>query len=831
MCVMAMNALYRPLTLARGENRQSAVKRAFLALALAGVAACERAKEPPPPPPTRPAATQTTAVPKPTEAQPAKPPTTPPVARDLDAIRQSGELRVLFTFNSTGYFIYRGEVMGYEYDLLNLFAHELHLRLRPVVIRDSAQLFEKLNRGEGDVVAAQLAVGAKPVDVAVTESLYSTSPVVVQRQNESPSAGTTPTVAAAEARERRETLPPMQVRARLIATPRELAGQRVHLPRNSTYRRNLLELNEELNDDIEIVEVDESSDRLIQRLAEGEISFTVAPENLAALKTGEYANLVIQPAIGPPQPVAWAVRSNAPLLLDALNRWLQAKRKAGLLAGLYKRYFLDRRGFQQRAASPYLTGETGTLSQFDDWFRQYASIPGWDWRLVAAQAFQESRFNPRAVSWAGAVGLMQIMPRTARQLKLNPRDPQQSVEAACRYLWSLDQSWKDSVADESERIKFILASYNVGLGHVQDAVRLAKKNGDDPRSWDDVAYWLIRKSKRAVYNDPVVKHGYARGTEPVAYVDAILSRWANYREFVPLSAAAADARSRRLHARAALALGGVAGVVGALAPRLHVVAFLEHGHAGAEGDVEALPVAGGVRNAREASEQALDERARLVRAGVGEQDAELLAAAAADHVVHAYVGAQKTSEQTEHAVAGGMPVPIVDVLEVIDVEGDQAVPAAAADRGFHRLQERGAGDGERQPVALDERAHGARARQAALHRGQQEIGVDGLDQIVVRAGADAVDARARRHPPGEKDDGQRGVRDGAAQRRGELDAAAVGERDVEQQQVRTEPLDYALEFGDVVRHRDLVIRALQDRGDVRGLVGVVLQAEDACGTG
>src|ERR1041385_1175729 len=192
MCVMAMNALYRPLTLARGENRQSAVKRAFLALALAGVAACERAKEPPPPPPTRPAATQKTAGPKPTEAQPAKPPTTPPVARDLDAIRQSGELRVLFTFNSTGYFIYRGEVMGYEYDLLNLFAHELHLRLRPVVIRDSAQLFEKLNRGEGDIVAAQLAVGAKPVDVAVTESLYSTSPVVVQRQNESPSAGTTP---------------------------------------------------------------------------------------------------------------------------------------------------------------------------------------------------------------------------------------------------------------------------------------------------------------------------------------------------------------------------------------------------------------------------------------------------------------------------------------------------------------------------------------------------------------------------------------------------------------------------------------------------------------
>lgn len=90
----------------------------------------------------------------------------------------------------------------------------------------------------------------------------------------------------------------------------------------------------------------------------------------------------------------------------------------------------------------------------------------------------------------------------------------------------------EQVRSDSERIKFILASYNVGLGHVQDAERLARKNGDNPEKWIDVAYWLIRKSKRAVYNDPVVKHGFARGTEPVAYVDQILARWENYKEFV-----------------------------------------------------------------------------------------------------------------------------------------------------------------------------------------------------------------------------------------------------------------------------------------------------------
>src|SRR5439155_16123467 len=110
-----------------------------------------------------------------------------------------------------------------------------------------------------------------------------------------------------------------------------------------------------------------------------------------------------------------------------------AKRASGLLASLYRKYFLDRRAYTARTNSPYLTAETGTLSPFDEWFREYAAIPGWDWRLVAAQAFQESRFNPNAHSWAGAIGLMQIMPKTARQLRVDARNPQQSVEAACRY--------------------------------------------------------------------------------------------------------------------------------------------------------------------------------------------------------------------------------------------------------------------------------------------------------------------------------------------------------------------------------------------------------------
>jgi membrane-bound lytic murein transglycosylase F len=466
------------------------------------------------------------------ESSPPATPPTPPIERDLPAIAESKELRVLFTYNSTGYFVYRGATMGYEYELLTMFARDAGLKLKPVVARDSRALFDSLNEGEGDIVAAQVVPGSRETRVAFTTGLYETAPVVVQRKEQVPGKQSGD-VAKAQARERVETPDPqgVRIRARLIAEPTQLGGARVHLPQTSPYRPRLLELNDELTQDIDVVEVDASTDKLVQQLSEGDIAYTVAAENVAALSAGEYTNLVVKPVVGPPQQVAWAVRLNSPLLRDQLNGWIAAKKKSGLFAVLYRKYFQDRRGFVQRAASRYLTAETGRLSPYDDLFREYARIPGWDWRLVASQAYQESRFDPRARSWAGATGLMQIMPATARELRVNAADPRQAVEGACRYLWKFDKHWK-AIEPESERVKFILASYNVGLGHVEDARRLAVKNGDDPNQWEDVSYWLIRKSKRAVYNDPVVRYGFARGTEPVTYVDLILDRYEHYKALV-----------------------------------------------------------------------------------------------------------------------------------------------------------------------------------------------------------------------------------------------------------------------------------------------------------
>jgi peptidoglycan lytic transglycosylase F len=478
-------------------------------LAVVSALACHRAEEKPKAAETSTASVAPPAQPKPLEGKTPEVPKREPVSRDLPVIVAAGTLNVLFTFNSTGYLMYRGQTMGYEYELLSRYASDMDVRLVPVMVRDSSTLFDRLNSGDGDVVAAQLVLSPNEAGIELTDGLYATAPVLVQRTSRD-----------------------VTVRARLISQPSELAGRQVHISRTSPYRRQLLELNDSLGENIDVVEIDQSTDTLIERLSEGEIGYTVAPQNLAALKQAEYGNLVIKPAIGPPQQIAWAVRKNAPQLLQSLNRWIAAQKKNGLLAMLYRKYFLDRRAFAVRAKSGYLTAETGKLSPYDDWFREYAKIPGWDWRLVAAQAYQESKFNAGARSWAGAVGIMQIMPRTAREMRVDPRDPRQSIEGACRYPWKLDDELKEAIPNENERIKFILGAYNVGLGHVTDGQRLAKKHGSDPGSWDDVGYWLIQKSKRAVYNDPVVKYGFARGTEPVAYVELILDRFEHYKAFV-----------------------------------------------------------------------------------------------------------------------------------------------------------------------------------------------------------------------------------------------------------------------------------------------------------
>lgn len=225
----------------------------------------------------------------------------------------------------------------------------------------------------------------------------------------------------------------------------------------------------------------------------------------------------------------WAVRKDNEALADTLNKWF----KPAFIAQVQQEesFLLSTRSVTRRVFSPMLNRSKGIISNYDHYFQLYAPGARWDWRLMAAQCYQESTFDPRARSWAGARGLMQIMPGTAAHLGLpmsQIENPEQNIAAAAKYLKELSVHFND-VRNVQERQYFVLASYNGGFFHVRDAMALTKKYGGNPYSWNHVSAYILKLSEPKYYLDPVVKYGYMRGAETYDYVNKIRARYAQYR--------------------------------------------------------------------------------------------------------------------------------------------------------------------------------------------------------------------------------------------------------------------------------------------------------------
>lgn len=227
--------------------------------------------------------------------------------------------------------------------------------------------------------------------------------------------------------------------------------------------------------------------------------------------------------------LSWAVREGNTELADSIKNWYKPEIAANVKRE--ERELFSTQSIHRHVYAPMLNTQAGIISNYDHLFKRYAPIARWDWRLLAAQCYQESCFDPKAYSWAGAKGLMQIMPETARHLGLAENEvyePEQNIYAAVRYINELNSHFTD-IRNPEERKFFILASYNGGFFHIRDAMALAKKNGKNPHKWIHVAEYVLKLSTPEYYNDPVVKYGYMRGSETSNYVSAIYSRWQKYR--------------------------------------------------------------------------------------------------------------------------------------------------------------------------------------------------------------------------------------------------------------------------------------------------------------
>jgi membrane-bound lytic murein transglycosylase F len=446
-----------------------------------------------------------------------------PVDIDLEEIINRDTLRAITGNNSLSYFVYKGNPMGYEYELLTRFASHIDVQLDLIVAEDREEYFDLLNSGKIDIVADNLAITReRQMLVDFTDHHNTVRQVLVQRKPEKWWQYTRD-----------------QLDRRLIRNPIDLIGKKVHIRKNSSFDTRLQNLSDEIGGNIlmEYHDGRRSVEELINMVSNGQIDYTIADDHIAMINSTYLKNIDIGTDISYPQRIAWAVRHGSPDLKTAINDWMANMKRTGDYQVIYNKYFRNSKAYSRRLDSDYFSATGGSVSYYDDIIKQYAEELGWDWRLLAAQIYVESNFDNSATSWAGARGLMQIVPETAERFGDSTRmhEAEYNLMVGVRYLKWLQEFWKE-IPEESQRIKFILASYNVGEGHVLDARRLAKKFGKDQAIWDNnVDSFLVKKAFPVYYRDEVVYNGYCRGSEPYKYVREILTMYDHYTKLVEAS--------------------------------------------------------------------------------------------------------------------------------------------------------------------------------------------------------------------------------------------------------------------------------------------------------
>lgn len=416
---------------------------------------------------------------------------------DLDDIIEDGELIVLTINSYASYFSYRESPMGFQYELAQGFAKSLGVELKVKVVNSEVELVKALLNGEGDLIAYNLAItNERKKELIYCGKENVSHQVLVQRNGND-----------------------------VLNDVTQLVGKEVYVMPGK-YEMRLKNLNQELGGGIMIHEINQDSitnEDLITMVAEGKIDYTVTNNELAKINKTYNPNLDISMEISFDQRSAWAVRKTSPKLAEAADKWHRENINSAEYEASARRYFeLDKHSPQ----GAILSLKDGRISYYDDLFKKYAPQINWDWRILAALVYTESNFNPKAVSWAGAKGLMQLMPATSRAYGVPSgmeSDPEESIKAGVKYIAELQKIFFK--VNDSDRIKFVLASYNSGIGHVFDAMALAEKYGKDKYLWDgNVAVYMLLKNKEEYYKDPVCKNGYFRGVETYNFIRDVMTR-------------------------------------------------------------------------------------------------------------------------------------------------------------------------------------------------------------------------------------------------------------------------------------------------------------------
>lgn len=410
----------------------------------------------------------------------------------LERIRQTGKLRLITTHSLNTYYHYEGEPMGFEFDLAKEFAKFLNVEL-DVITPGWNNMFDTLDQGKGDFLAAGISITKERLDHAVFSIPYMTIQQRVIHHS--------------------KTLGPKNIE--------DMKYRTFHVRRESAYHSRLEKLQATGVDFNYIVHDNIPTENLIAMVHNREIRYTLANSNIALLNQRYYPDIRIGIPVQEKEPLAWAVRKNDIDMLNQINRFFLHANETGMLKTIMNKYYENTQEFDVYELKKFHKRIQTRLPKYRNLIKEESEKYGFDWRLVAAVVYQESHFNPHAKSITNVQGMMQLTNATAEEMGVKNRlNPNQSIRGGIKYLDKMHQKFSH-IKDDYQQMLFALASYNIGYGHVLDALKIAEEKGLDPNKWQTLKTTLPLLSRSRYYKN--TRHGYARGKESVQFVERVLT--------------------------------------------------------------------------------------------------------------------------------------------------------------------------------------------------------------------------------------------------------------------------------------------------------------------
>ena len=409
----------------------------------------------------------------------------------LHKILKNGEITIITKNNAHCYYLYRDEPMGFEYELAKEYADYLGVNLNVEVVDNWQTMVRGINQGTGAVIAAGISITPeRKEEVSFSDGYMAIQTHIITHRNN-----------------------------RRIRNLKDLTNKTIDIVSGSGYHKQLEKLREDGANFSIHVHADLSAEELIQKVSDRQIDVTVANSHVAILNRRHYPWAVMRGKIGDEQRLGWAVYPEAHQLRDSINAFFKDIKESGRYDEIYNKYYGDTEEFDYIDVAAFHRRMKTRLSRYSPFIKAAARKHGFDWRLIVAQIYQESHLNPWAKSRAGARGLMQLLPRTARSLGVKDiYNPVENINAGVQHLKNLYEHY-DSVSGE-DRLLISLAAYNTGQGHIWDARRLAKRKNLDPDRWESLEKTLPLLSYKKYYKR--AKYGYCRGTEPIKYTKQIM---------------------------------------------------------------------------------------------------------------------------------------------------------------------------------------------------------------------------------------------------------------------------------------------------------------------